>query len=98
MMKLICSWFGGRALNDKIVIYAEGSRSGVCLDAGNGGIHLIVDDPIKSDVAVFHDDVNGMEADGRIVGDSASHPCEAATAGTHGLCKRTLVRLCFCGA
>ena len=54
---------GGRALDDEVVVYAEGAGRGVGLHAGDGLVALIVDDAIEGDVAVFDDDVDGVEAE-----------------------------------
>ena len=53
----------GRALDDEVVVDAEGAGGGVGLHACDGLVPLVVDDTVESDVAVFYDDVDGVEAD-----------------------------------
>src|SRR5258708_6796839 len=92
---LFCCWFGGGALDDEVVIYAERAGGGVGLHACDGFVHFVVNHTIESDVAVFYDDVDGVEADGRIVGDATGHEGYAATARSESACEGALVGVVF---
>ena len=72
---------GGGALDDEVVVYAEGAGGGVGLHAGDGLVAVIVDDAVEGDVAVFYDDVDGVEAARGIVGDAAGHRGDTAATG-----------------
>ena len=63
-----------------MVVDAEGSGGGVGLHAGDGGVALVIDDAVEADVAVFHDDVDGVKAERRIVGDASGHAGDAEAA------------------
>ena len=51
-----------RACDDQIVVYAEGTGGGVGLHTGDCDVAGIVDYAIEGDVAVLHDDVDGVDS------------------------------------
>ncbi len=68
---------GGGPLDDEVVVYAEGAGGGVGLHTRDGLVAVIVDDAVEGDVAVFYDNVDGMEAARGIVGDAAGRSGDA---------------------
>ena len=62
----------------QIVVHAEDSRRHVGLHARDGGIARIVDDAFQRDVSILDDDVNGVVANGRIIGDTKGSPDRTA--------------------
>ena len=64
--------FGGLTLDNEVVVDTEGSGGKVGLHSGDGLITLVVDDPVEDYIAIFHDDVNAVESDGRGVSDASS--------------------------
>ena len=79
----------------KVVVDAEDPRSPIGLDGGNGRIALVVDYPEEGNVAIFHDNVDGVEASRWIICDATSHQCDAAATGTHRLRDAALVSVIF---
>jgi len=63
----------GSTRNDEVVVDAEHPGSGVGLDAGNGLIAVVVDDPVEGNVSTFHNDADGMKAPRRVICDAAGH-------------------------
>jgi hypothetical protein len=87
--------FRGRGRNGKVIVDAEDPGSRVGLDAGNGLVSRIVDDAVESNVPIFHDNVDGMEAPRWIICDATRHQCDAATPGSHRLRDTALVGVIF---
>ena len=79
----------------EVVVDAEDPGSGVGLHVGNGRIALVVDHPVEGNVSIFHDNVDGMEASRRIIGDATGHHCDAAATGSHRLRDTALVGVIF---
>ena len=86
--------FAALSLDDEVVVDAEGSGSRVGLHACDGFIPVVVDDTVESHIAVFYDDMDGVESDGRIIGDASSHRATSA-ARPESLADSALVGVVF---
>src|ERR1700722_15394805 len=92
---LLCSFrFGGGTLDDEVVVDAEGAGGRVGLHACDGGAGLIENDAVEGAVAVLHDDVDGVVAHGRCVGDASGGEGDAG-AGSDGAADAALVGVIF---
>ena len=76
----------------EIVVDAEDSGSSVGLHIGDVCVGLPIDVSEEVDVAVFHDDMNGVEANGRTVRDASGHECDVWL-GTGSAADTALIRV-----
>ena len=70
------------ACDHKLIVHAEDAWNHVGTHSSHGEVAFVVDHACEGHVAVIHDDVNGMPADRRIVGDAASLASDAFAAAT----------------
>jgi hypothetical protein len=82
---------GGGTLDNQVAIDAEGAGGGVGLNFSNVSVHLVEDGAEEGDIAVLHDDMNGVIAEGWVVRDAARHHGCAAAAGAYRPSECTLV-------
>ena len=60
---LVSGLFGfGGARDDEVVVDAKDPGRGLGLQVRNGCIALAVDDPVEGNVAIFHNNVDGMDS------------------------------------